>query len=56
MPDSRFKSGVVNLLSSRANLHHSYKLILLAAVVANYKIIMDILNIIIGAWADRQVT
>ena len=27
-----------------------------AAVIADYKIIMDILNIIIGAWAAHQVT
>ena len=27
-----------------------------AAVIADYKIIMTILNIIIGAWAARQVT
>ena len=33
-----------------------FHIILRAAVIADYKIIMDILNIIIGAWAVRQVT
>ena len=33
-----------------------FHIILRAAVIADYKIIMDILNIIIGAWAARQVT
>ena len=47
------RTGVFNLLSSRANLH--LHIILRAAVIADYKIIMDILNIIIGAWAARQV-
>ena len=37
-----FIAGVFNLLSSRANLD------LRAAVIADYKIIMDILNIIMG--------
>ena len=46
--------GVFNLLSSRANLHLSYKPA--GPVIADYKIIMDILNIIIGAWAARQMT
>ena len=31
-------------------------IILRAAVIADYKIVMHILNIIIGAWAVRQVT
>ena len=48
-------TGVFNLLSSRANLHLSYSLILRAAVIADYRIIMDIVNII-GVWAARQVT
>ena len=33
-----------------------FHIILWAAVIADYKIIMDILNIIIGAWTARQVT
>ena len=33
-----------------------FHIILRAAVIADYKIIMDILNIIIGAWAARQMT
>ena len=33
-----------------------FHIILWAAVIADYKIIMDILNIIIGAWAARKVT
>ena len=33
-----------------------FHIILGAAVIADYKIIMDILNIIIGARAARQVT
>ena len=33
-----------------------FHIILRAAVIADYKIIMDILNIIRGAWAARQVT
>ena len=33
-----------------------FHIILRAAVIADYKIIMDILNIIIGTWAARQVT
>ena len=33
-----------------------FHIILRAAVIADYKIIMDILNIIIGAWAAHQVT
>ena len=32
-----------------------FHIILRATVIADYKIIMDILNIIIGAWAARQV-
>ena len=41
-------TGVFNLLSSRANLHLSYNL--RAAVIADYKIVMDIrvFNIIVG--------
>ena len=35
---------------------YNFHIILRAAVIADYKIIMDILNIIIGAWAARQVT
>ena len=52
--DITARAGVSNLLSSRANLHLSQ--VLRAAVIADYKIIMDILNIIIGAWAAHQVT
>ena len=48
------KTGVFNLLSSRANLNLSYNPA--GRVIADYKIIMDILNIIIGARAARQVT
>ena len=33
-----------------------FHIILRAAVIADYKIIMDILNIITWAWAARQVT
>ena len=33
-----------------------FHIMLQAAVIAYYKIIMDILNIIIGSWATRQVT
>ena len=33
-----------------------FHIILQAAVIADYKIIMDMLNIIIGEWAARQVT
>ena len=33
-----------------------FHIILRAAVIADYKIIMDILIIIIGAWAARQLT
>ena len=33
-----------------------FHIILRAAVIADYKIIMDLLNIIIGAWAAHQVT
>ena len=33
-----------------------FHIILRAAVIADYKIIMDTLNIIIGAWAARQGT
>ena len=33
-----------------------FHIILRTAVIADYKIIMDILHIIIGAWAARQVT
>ena len=33
-----------------------FLIILLAAVIADYKIIIDILNIIIEAWAAHQVT
>ena len=35
---------------------YNFHIILRAAVIADYKIIMYILNIIIGAWAARQVT
>ena len=54
--EKHFRPGAFNLLSSRANLHLSYNLILWAAVIADYKIIMDILIIIIGAWTACQVT
>ena len=33
-----------------------FHIILRAAVIADYKIIMDILNIFIGAWAIHHVT
>ena len=39
-----------------ANLYPRLLLILLPAIIADYKIIMDILNIIIGAWAAHHVT
>ena len=42
-----------NTAYSRGYIFH---IILRAAVIADYKIIMDILNIIVGAWAVRQVT
>ena len=48
------RAGAFNLLSSRANLH--LHIILRAAVIADYKIMMDILNIIIGKRAAHQVT
>ena len=35
---------------------YTFHIILRAAVIADYKIIMNILNIITGAWAARQVT
>ena len=48
------RAGFFNLLSSRANLY--FHIILRATVIADYKINMDILNIIIGEWAAHQVT
>ena len=47
------KPGVFNVLSSRANLHLSYNPA--GRSHADYKIIVDTLNIIIGAWAARLI-
>ena len=49
------RTGVFNLLSSRANLHLSYN----PADRSHCRLQndqMDILNIIIGTWSARQVT